>query len=317
MQTQMSRRAYGQLVLGGLMLAGCRAAPTQVKVDLSQINTAPVQDLTALALGELESRVGGRLGVAFLDPATGRRTSHRGDERFAMASTFKLALAAVILRQADQGNLDLNLMLPISEADLAGHSPVVRENLAKRRMSLEELARATQTTSDNAAANLLLRHIGGPAIFTAQLRALGDNTTRLDRYEPDMMKVNKTEVRDTTTPEAMAKTLAKMLTRDWLSPAAQTKLINWMVETQTGLKRLRAGLPPNWRAGDKTGTGLGEASDVPDRYNDIAIIWPPGSTPIFVAAYYESPVRSQTMREEDMAVLAQVGTIAAQWAIAT
>lgn len=301
MQTLMSRRTYGQFVFGGLLLAGCRVAPKH--------------DRTSLALAELESRVGGRLGVAFFDPATGRQIDHRGSERFGLASTFKLALAGVILRQADQNNLALDTMLPISEADLAGHSPVVRENLAKGQMSIEDLARATQTTSDNAAANILLRHIGGPAVFTAQLRTLGDTTTRLDRYEPDMMKVNATEVRDTTTPDAMAKTLGKMLTSTWLLPASRTKLIDWMVETRTGMKRIRAGLPEGWRAGDKTGTGMGEAGDIPDRYNDIAIIWPPNRPPIMVAAYYESPVRSQTMREEDMAVLAQVGSIAAAWAL--
>jgi beta-lactamase class A len=303
MRSHLSRRAFTQVGFGGLVLGACSGVERANPISAE--------------LSALETRAGGRLGVAMFEPATGRMVSHRGDARFGMASTFKLALAAVILRQADQGNLALDKMLPITEADLAGHAPVVRENLSKGQMSISELAKAAQVTSDNAATNILLRHLGGPAVFTAQLRALGDTTTRLDRYEPDMMKVNATEVRDTTTPEAMAKTIGKMLTSNWLMPETRARLIEWMIETRTGLKRIRAGLPEGWRAGDKTGTGLGEAADTPDRYNDIAIIWPPGRAPIIVTAYYESAARSETMREEDMAVLAQVGSIAARWALAT
>jgi beta-lactamase class A len=301
MRSHLSRRAFTQMGFGGLALGACSG------VDRPS--------LTSTELAALEGRSGGRLGVAMFEPSTRRMASYLGQTRFAMASTFKLALAAVILRQADQGNLSLDMMLPITEADLAGHSPVVRENLPKGQMTIGELAKAAQVTSDNAATNILLRHLGGPAVFTAQLRALGDSITRLDRYEPDMMKVNATEVRDTTTPEAMAKTIGKMLTSNWLMPEARARLIEWMIETRTGLKRIRAGLPEGWRAGDKTGTGLGEAADIPDRYNDIAIIWPPNRPPIIVAAYYESSVRSENMREEDMAVLAQVGAIAARWAL--
>jgi beta-lactamase class A len=167
--------------------------------------------------------------------------------------------------------------------------------------------------SDNAATNILLRHIGGPAVFTAKLVELGDTTTRLDRYEPDMIEVRPGDPRDTTTPDAYAKTIGKILTTDWLSPRSNAILVDWMVATRTGLKRIRAGLPAGWKAGDKTGTGLGEDIGIPDRYNDVAIIWPPAKPPFIIAAYYESPVRSATMRDEDMAVLAQVGRIGAAW----
>jgi beta-lactamase class A len=265
------------------------------------------------ALAELERRAGGKLGVSFLIPATGARFSHRGGERFGMASSFKFALAAIILREADQGRLSLATQLPIRQPDIAGHSPTVLDNLAKGSMSIEALARAAQMTSDNAATNVLLRLLGGPAVFTSKLRELGDTVTRLDRYEPDMMSVVPGDPRDTTTPDAMAQTMAQMLTTDWLSQGSRALLISWMEDTKTGLKRIRAGLPADWRAGDKTGTGLGEAPPIPDRYNDIAMAWPPSGDPMIITAFYESPVRSKTMRDEDMAVLASVGAIAVRW----
>lgn len=296
---EISRRGFVQIT-AFTALGACAATPKP--------------NATAMALAELERTAGGRLGATFYVPSTGAIVSHRGAERFGMASSFKLALAAVVLREADQGRLSLSTQLPISQANMVPNSPVVRDNLSKGSMSIEALAQAAQTTSDNAATNILLRQIGGPEIFTAKLRELGDTTTQLDRYEPAMMEVRPGDPRDTTTPDAMAKTIGKILTTDWLSPSSNALLIDWMVATRTGMKRIRAGLPADWNAGDKTGTGMGEASPIPDRYNDVAIAWPPGRAPIIISAYYESPVRSQTMREEDMAVLAQVGRIAATWA---
>jgi beta-lactamase class A len=295
---EFSRRAFVQ-ISAAAGLSACAAKPTA--------------NPSIAALAELERRAGGKLGVGFLIPSTGTSLSHRGDERFGMASSFKLALAAVILREADQGRLSLETQLPIGQSDMVFNSPVVEENLSKGRMSIHELAKAAQTTSDNAATNVLLRHLGGPPVFTAKLRELGDDTTRLDRNEPAMMMVVPGDPRDTTTPNAMAKTIGKILTTDWLTPTSNALLVGWMVETRTGLKRLRAGLPPDWKAGDKTGTGLGESPNIPDRYNDIAIAWPPKGPAVVITSYYESPVRSARMRDEDQAVLAQVGTIASRW----
>jgi beta-lactamase class A len=299
MQTSpISRRRFVQIATA-VTVSGCATEP----------NSTPF----ATALADLERTAGGKLGVTFLVPATGKVLSHRGGERFAMASSFKLALAAVILREADQRRLSLTTQVPFTQSDIVSNSPIVTENLARGSLSIEALAKAAQTTSDNAATNLLLQHLGGPAVFTEKLRELGDDTTRLDRNEPAMMMVVPGDSRDTTTPNAMAKTIGKMLLTDWLSPASKALLIDWMVATRTGLKRIRAGLPADWRAGDKTGTGTYDRTDIPSRYNDIAIAWPPSGPPMIISAYYESPVHSQAMRDEDQAVLAAVGTIAASW----
>lgn len=297
----LSRRSITQLALASAV-TGCVTPP----------KPNPSRD----ALAQLEANAGGTLGAYFFMPTTGASLGHRGSQRFAMASSFKLALAAIILREADQGRLSLSTQLPITSADLVSNSSVVRENLNKGTMSIEALAQAAQTTSDNAATNLLLRQIGGPAGMTAKLRELGDTTTRIDRFEPDMNAVSLTDPRDTTTPDAMAHTVAKMLTTNWLLPASQALLIDWMVATKTGTKRIRAGLPPTWKAGDKTGTVGSAGPGIPDRYNDIAITWLPSGAPLIITAYYVSPVKSVTMRDEDQAVLAQVGAIAAAWAMA-
>ncbi|MDZ7813616.1 MAG: class A beta-lactamase [Ideonella sp.] len=263
------------------------------------------------ALAALEQRVGGRLGVAVLDTGSGTLTGHRVDERFGLCSTFKLALAGVVLRLIDQGRLKADQWVPYTQADLQSYAPVAKQHLAQGGMTVQALAEATQTTSDNTAANLLLGLMGGPAGFTQHLRDLGDATTRLDRLEPAMNLVPAGELRDTTTPAAMARTTALMLTGPSLSAASRQRLVEWMVATQTGLKRLRAPLPADWRAGDKTGTAM--APGMVDKYNDVAVFWPPahtGRSPLVVAAYYDSgKAHGQGIRAVDEAVLAEVGRL--------
>jgi beta-lactamase class A len=83
----------------------------------------------------------------------------------------------------------------------------------------------------------------------------------------------------------------------------------WTINTQTGLKRLRAGLPKGWRAGDKTGTGWHPS--MVDKINDVAIVWPPGRAPWVIAAFYETPApRAEPMQDSEQAVLATVARIA-------
>ena len=138
--------------------------------------------------------------------------------------------------------------------------------------------------------------------------------TRLDRTEPQLNLVKPGEEHDTTSPRAMAATLARLLTGDALSAASRERLLGWMVATTTGGKRLRAGLPSSWRAGDKTGTGQAEA--MTDKVNDLAITWPPGKAPVVVTAYFDSSRRTNATQPADEAALAEVGRIAAAWALA-
>ncbi|MCA3255274.1 MAG: class A beta-lactamase [Alphaproteobacteria bacterium] len=261
------------------------------------------------AFADLERRAGGRLGVGVLDTATGRITGHRLDERFGMCSTFKLPLAGVILAEIDAGRLRADQWVAYTQADIVYHAPVTGPNLARGGMTVAALAEAAQKTSDNPAANLLLKLIGGPAGFTEKLRALGDPVTRLEHFETRMNLVKPGEVTDTTSPRAMARLLHRLITGATLTPASRDTLLRWMIDTTTGKRRLRGGFPADWIAGDKTGTA--EMVGMPNKVHDVAIAWPPGRAPLIVACYYEAPVTFDGTRPEDEAVHAEVGRIVA------
>jgi beta-lactamase class A len=254
-------------------------------------------------LAALERRVGGRLGVYAFAAGTHRALAHRAGERFPLCSTFKAVLAAAVLARVDRGEEKLARPLPLTKADMVPHAPVTEKHLALGSITVEETCQAIIAVSDNPAANLLLKTIGGPAGFTAYVASLGDAVTRLDRWEVELNTAVEGDERDTTTPRAMARTLERIALGDALPATSRDKLVGWMEDSTSGLKRLRAGLPPGWRAADKTGTGENGAT------NDIAVFWPPAGPPIVVACYLTATAAPLAERE---AVHAEVGSLVAR-----
>jgi beta-lactamase class A len=249
----------------------------------------------------VETMAGGRLGFAMMDHGSGHISGNRLDERFALCSTFKLPLAALVLQAINRGELKRDSTIPVRRSDLVPHAPVAGPAVGSS-LSVLALAEAAQTTSDNVAANLLMRELGGPAGVTRRLRALGDEVTRIDRWEPEMNRVSKDDPRDTSTPRAMAHTVAKLVLSDALKPESSALLVKWMEQTRTGMRRLRASVPKGWRVGDKTGTGQGPG--MPNRVNDLAVVWPPKAAPLVFAAFYEAPGSFPDTRPQDEQVLA-------------
>ena len=133
--------------------------------------------------------------------------------------------------------------------------------------------------SDNGAANLLLKQIGGPPELTRYMRSLGDDVTRLDRMELELNTNLPGDPRDTTAPRPMVNSMEQVLLKAALSDASRDLLISWLVNSRTGLSRIRAGVPQGWKVGDKTGTGQNGA------INNLAILWPPDRKPILMAIY--------------------------------
>lgn len=290
------------LAAGGAALVAACVSPGKAAPDF------------AARLAEIEKASGGTLGVFVLDTASGQSVGWRQDERFCHCSSFKLSLAALVLREAAAGRLSLNEPLRYTKADLMQSSPVTTANVARGSMTMGELAHATQTTSDNAAANLLMRRLGGPQAVTRFWRDIGDPISRVDAYEPELNRIPPGTQENSTTPQAMARTVARILTANVLAPGDVERLRGWMRETKTGARRIRAGLPAGWDSGDKTGTSVPDVP--PATYVDIAFATPTHAAPLIVTGYFNDAMNSGgKMRPGAEAVLAQVGVLTAQWAM--
>jgi beta-lactamase class A len=233
---------------------------------------------------KIEAGLGGRVGVAAVNLRNGATAGYRADERFAMCSTFKWMLAAQALAEVEAGRAALSERVRFAKADLLFHSPVTETRVGEGAMSLAELCAAAIEVSDNAAANLLLRRLGGPAALTAFLRRTGDGVTRLDRTETALNENAPGDPRDTTTPAAMIGSMRRILFGPALAARSRGLLQGWMRASTNGLDRLRAGLPAGWIAGDKAGTSGNGAN------NDVAFALPhPDARPILIAAYIDAP----------------------------
>ncbi|OKJ84420.1 beta-lactamase [Streptomyces sp. CB01883] len=249
-------------------------------------------------LRDLEQRYDARLGVLARNVRTGRTLSHRAGERFAMCSTFKAFAAAAVLR--DHGDrAPLDRVIPYPPHDILPHSPRTQENLATG-MTVGDLCAAAVQYSDNAAGNLLLREIGGPAGLTRFLRSLGDDVSRLDRWEPELNTAIPGDLRDTTTPRAIGAGLERLALGRALGDADRERLVGWLKGNTTGAERFRRGLPDGWVLADKTGTGSYATA------NDIGVAWTTGRTPVVLAVLSARSTEDATVDEALVAEAARV-----------
>lgn len=233
----------------------------------------------AASVAAIQARVGGRIGVYVLDTQSQLELAFNARERFAMCSTFKLMLVAAILKRVAAGALSLEGRLPVREQDMVPYAPITSQHIAEGSMTVRDLCAAAMTVSDNAAANILLLPLGGPAALTQFLRDIGDPVTRLDRTEVELNTNLPGDLRDTTAPQAMVASMQKVLVGEVLAPQSREQLITWMQQSTTGLNRLRAGVPADWRPGDKTGNGRNGAA------NNLLVAWPPGRSAVIAAVY--------------------------------
>lgn len=260
---------------------------------------------TLSAVKQAETTLAARVGYAELDLASGKVLgSYRVNERFPMMSTFKVLLCGAVLARVDAGQEQLDRRLRWQKADLITYSPVTEKHLADG-MTVAELCDAAITMSDNTAANVLLSTLGGPQKLTAFLRKSGDAMTRLDRVEPELNEALPGDVRDTTTPEAMAKTLRQLLTGNTLSAASRQQLARWMEDDKVAGPLVRSVLPSGWYIADKTGAGERGSRGI------VAALGPDGTPSRILVIYVTGS--SATMDERNKQIAAIGEAVIKQW----
>ena len=281
--------------LGGA-LAASAAWPTHAAAGLAGLDEA---------FARIERRRGGRLGVAVSDTGSGETAYHRADERFPMASTFKLLVAGAVLARVDDGAERLDRRVALPRTGLVPWSPATEPRAARgEEMTVVALVEAMMTISDNTATNLLLAAIGGPAGLTAFLRArLSDPVTRSDRDEPAMSEGRPGDARDTSSPAAFLASMRALTLGDALTLSSRERLVLLMKANQTSPRLLRARLPLGWQVADRTGAAGHRTSNV------VALLWPPRrAEPVLLAAFLtEGPAE----RAERDAMLVEVGAAVA------
>ena len=244
----------------------------------------------------IEKRTGARIGVAAIDTGDGKRLDYRSEERFPMCSTFKFLAVAAVLKLVDEGQEKLDRFVSYDAKDILEYAPATKAHVKDGGMTLGALCAAAIEQSDNTAGNLLLDTIGGPVGLTNFARSIGDETTRLDRKEPELNTAVPGDERDTTSPAAMCANMQRLLLGNVLSESSRHRLEDWLQHNETGALMIRAAIPKTWMVGDKTGRCGNGAT------NDVAIIRPPGRPPVAVAIY---SIGSTSSADDRAATLAE------------
>ncbi|RJG12160.1 class A beta-lactamase [Pseudomonas cavernicola] len=252
-----------------------------------------------LQLQQLERAFNGRLGLFALNTGHGAQLGYRATERFPVCSTFKVLLAAAILQRSTQTPGLMQQRIQYIKRDLVSYSPISEKHL-ETGMTVAELCAAAVQYSDNTASNLLMKLLGGPAGVTAYARSIGDAEFRLDRWETDLNTAIPGDPRDTSTPEAMGRSVQRLALGDALQAPQREQLQTWLRGNTTGATRIRAGVPSAWQVGDKTGTGDYGTT------NDIAVLWPPQRAPVVVAVYVTQQAQDAKARNDVVASAARI-----------
>ena len=286
--------------LGALGVMGCSPAPETAPLQQPARPSVRVR-IETIDFSALERRNGGRLGFAAMNMATGQAVGWREAERFVYCSTFKMYLAAATLLRVQAGDEQLDRLIPVTRADMVNHAPVTEPAIGSS-LSVDRLMQAVVEVSDNPAANLLLKANGGLEAMQNFYRSIGDDSTRVDRFEPEMNRLDGDK--DTIRPAQSVENLKRLFLEaaSPLTADSQARLLRWMVDSPTGADRLKAGVPAGWRVAHKTGTGGYGPT------NDIGLLYPPSGAPVVVAAYYHATSASSAASNE--AVIAEATRMA-------
>ncbi|MGQ7776645.1 MULTISPECIES: class A beta-lactamase BlaIII [unclassified Bacillus (in: firmicutes)] len=264
------------VLLSCVTLIGCSNSNTSSESpkQTKQTNQIKPENTGNDSFAKLEKEYDAKLGIYALDTGTNQTFAYHANDRFAFASTSKSLAAGALLRQNSIEALDEKITY--TREDLSNYNPITEKHV-DTGMTLKELADASVRYSDSTAHNLILKKLGGPSAFEKILREIGDTVTNSERFEPELNEVNPGETHDTSTPEAIAKTLQSFTLGTALPKEKRELLVDWMKRNTTGDKLIRAGVPKGWEVADKTGAGSYGTR------NDIAIIWPPNKKPIVLA----------------------------------
>lgn len=254
---------------------------------------------TSQQFKQLEEKFDAHLGVYGIDTETNEVLSFNGKDRFAVASTFKALAGGFVLRDYSWEDLNKNVM--IHPDDLVDYSPIT-EKYVGIGMPLKEILAAAIDYSDNTAGNFIFKHLGGPKGYQEKLEEIGDSVTDSTRYETDLNEAVPGDIRDTSTPKAIAQDLREIALGVQLPRDKEKFFKQLLLENTTGKNLIAAGVPEGTIVGDKSG-----AAQYGTR-NDIAILYPENRKPIILVVFSNKSDKDAQYQDELIAESAKVAS---------
>ena len=242
----------------------------------------------------IEKQLDARIGVSIYDATRNHLWHYNGDTRFPLMSTFKTLACAKLLADVERGLQSFDTSSVITTNAIISWSPIT-EQLVGESISLIQACAAAMTMSDNTATNIVLTGINGPKALTQFMRSIGDDVTRLDRIEPDLNEALNDDLRDTTTPNAIVKSLHLLLFGNVLSENSKALLKQWMIDNKVADSLLRSVLPESWSIADRSGAGGSGSRGI------TAMVWSDERPPLMISIYITQTGAPLALRDKAIA----------------
>ena len=293
-------------LLGAAVMHGARPASAQAVPRLSLFATQRrdtssklIEELTRIAAASK-----GTVGVAAIDLATGDETAFNADERFKMASTFKVPVAVYALRQAQDGKVSLTEPIPVRREDMV-EPGILFEHFRHPgvAISLLNAMELSVTVSDNGATDIVFHRVGGPRAVQAWLNARGykamniGSRTVKETFSPSVASAEPDSLDRTVTPREMARFLADLHRGQLLGAEGTTTILEMMGRTVG--ERLALFLPPGTSVRHKTGTLLGGAGI---SVNDVGYVTRPNGAVVVMAVFVKNSPESVAHSTRDKVI---------------
>lgn len=265
----------------------------------------------ASALGQkirsIAAEAEGRVAVACSLPGSLLNCDLNANAKPPMQSVFKLPLAVTVLHQIEQGSLSLDQAVRFRPDDrILPHvySPLQNKYPeASVDVPILELLRLTVSLSDNVAADILLRSVGGPKAVTDYIASLGVVGFHLEDGEDVLHRDVTAQYRNWFEPTGAVQLLRRISDSSSLSSTHTALLLGWM-ETSVKSARLKGDLPAGTAVAHKAGTsdvdeGIARAT------NDIGLITLPDGRRLAIAVFITDSKADEVTREKVIARIAR------------
>lgn len=273
------------------------AAPPEIKNEPQSALRDKIEQITREAQG--------RVGVSAALLETGESFAFNEDGHFPMQSVYKFPIALAVLKQIEQGNLNLEQKIRIEKSDLA--PPKLRSPIRDRypqgtELSLSETLKYMVSDSDGTACDVLLKTIGGAETATKYLRDLGVGEIVVATTEKEMAEDDSAQYRNWASPKATNDLLRLLHEGRALSESHRALLLKLMTETPTSAKRIKGLLPAGTIAAHKTGTS-GTVNGFTAATNDVGLITLPDGKHLAISVFVSDSTADEATRE---AVIAKI-----------
>jgi beta-lactamase class A len=276
--------------------------------------TAFAQSALQQQIRSLAAAAQGKVSVACSLPNSNLNCDLSPHARPPMQSVFKLPLAVVALHQVEQGTLSLDQpvrFLPSDRFLPKPYSPFQDQYPeAGVDIPLRELLRLAVSLSDNTAADVILRVIGGPGVVNAYLESIGVAGFHLQDNEQALHHDEKLQYRNWFEPAAAVQLLRLLSDRSPLSAEHTRILLEWMVTSPTGAHRLKGDLPAGTVVMHKTGSS-DTVSSLTAATNDIGLITLPDGRRLAIAIFVSDSAVGDATRDAVIAHIAAAVYLAA------